>query len=1141
MGLRFRDRPKEPEAALRRSPLFVPTTASPGDLAEVASSDANPWVPESVVPAHAADEPVAGRVPVAVDVRTRSQIRLFAEGSEHGMPESTSVTRPPTPVVAPAEVTRPSPPLSFDAGVVGEPAPASRREPTLPASSSILVSSGDPVARSACEPDSPPEWTTAPQPTAPHPTAPQPTAAPSTATDIGDGSKAVLLGHRFEAPSFRSSLLRGLLLNAVIAAAVVSAVGPATLLNRLAFVVAVSLPFAHLAATNTLVRRVAVRSVRRRPRDAALLGLAVTLASAIITVPFVASDAFASSLDNVVSRRLGPVDAVIVSPDLSSGDLVARAIDDQIAANPSGPTALAPVIDGRLRALVAPATARVGDGPVIPDAQVLELDLGAAENFGSDPGATGLKGTSSTPLSPSGTLIAAELAHALGADTGSTITVTMGATTLELTVEQVLPVRGLVGFGLDSSSAPRNLIVRPGALAGPASRGAAPGVRSLIMISAVGRGSSGESRASTVVERLEAALQARVSGLGGVGGTGVVGDSAPATDAAAVTVVAVKADLRDRARRETSRLRDLFAAVGALGVLAAGLLVLNVVQFLAGDRLTESGTLRAVGLSRRRVVSAWALEGWALSLSGSIIGALIGYILARVVLGDVSVLAAAGDLPGSVSSTGRPASAVSGLAVGFALSLLCVVAGALWTTRVALGDALKGRGVAGPGGRFARIGRLAGTVIVLVAGVGITLWGWRDASPIALVLGPAIAGAALVAVLARWIPPQVSSVTVGVIVAAWAVIVPGWRNDVFDDAGPSAITIAGTVLTLAITAVVAPLVQVQARRRTRRRTKGTGATELASRLGAAEANAQPGRAVAVIASFAIVTFLLTLVTLLHASVSGRGPRLEQSAHGGYTFVARTALGRTIDTKAVVTIPGVRAAPIGEGTVLVAADTVSAMRSWRLQSVGNAYVSGGPATLSVRPPGAVDDAAVWKELVGPGRFAIISAALVEELAVDGRRLGPGDQMIVRDRSSDGSLTLRVLAISPVSLGDDAVIVSNATAAGTDRGAPPCESSRADARGRAGSRQHARVAEGTRRPTRHRGRDVPDPARPATRRTVGLPPHPEKLRVLRFGDRHVRPRGRDDPRRAGSSAPAQPVAVSRNACWQRRAERCSSKPA
>ncbi len=849
----------------------------------------------------------------------------------------------------------------------------------------------------------------------------EPPTAPQERTSAGK-----ILGGRSDPPTFRSAILRALLFNSIIAAGAVSLFGPPTLVSRLAVVVALSLPFVHLGLTSTLVRRIALRSMGRRRRDAAFLLIAVTTATAIITVPFVASDAFRSSLDDVVVQRLGPIDVAVVSSSLSSGDLVERTLTEQIAANPSGSTSLAPIIDGRLRLLLAPVTARLDTGDIVPEAQLIETDLALAERFGGVVDETGLSGSSAAVLSPGSAILAADLADALAAQVGSTVTVDLAGKPLALTVASIRPVRGLVGFGLDPLTTPGNIFVTPGTLSRPAQEGAIPGLRSVVILSAIGQGTNGETRASALVQRLEAALQARVSRLDSVGSAPSAAGAPGVQDATTGTVLAAKAELRTRAERETGRLRDLFAAVGALGMLAASLMVLNVVQFLAADRLAESGTLRAIGVSRQRIVAAWSLEGWIVALLGSPIGAVIGYALARLVVGDVSVLAAAGDLPGAVRFTAGVSSAATGMAVSFALALLSIVGGAIWSSRVALGDAMKGRDVAPPRSRIGKIVELAGAFGIVVLGAVLTLWAWKAASPIGLLIGPTILAVGVVLVVARRIPASVSSVTAGAALAAWAVVLPGMREDAFADAGPSAVTVAGTLLALSLTAVFAPLVQLIMRRRAKRRTKGTGASELASRLGAAESNAQPARAIAVIASFAVVAFLLSLVTLLHGSVQGRGGRLERAARGGYTFVAQTSLGRTLDVKELAKVPGVLAAPVGEGTVLVSAHTIGPFESWRLQSVGNAYVSGGPVSLTARLDGFTEDLPVWKELVGGGRNVIISEGLVAALSKHGNRLRPGDPLIVRDRSTDGSLTLKVIGVTAVSLGDDGILVGASTA-------------------------------------------------------------------------------------------------------------------
>src|SRR3989475_10821135 len=74
----------------------------------------------------------------------------------------------------------------------------------------------------------------------------------------------------------------------------------------------------------------------------------------------------------------------------------------------------------------------------------------------------------------------------------------------------------------------------------------------------------------------------------------------------------------------------LFLVMGAFGILAGILLIVNIFVMLAEERKPELGIARAVGFLRRDLLTAFALEGTFYAIVAAALGALAGLGLGYV-------------------------------------------------------------------------------------------------------------------------------------------------------------------------------------------------------------------------------------------------------------------------------------------------------------------------------------------------------------------------------------------------------------------------------------------------------------------------------------------------------------------------------
>ncbi|MGH7665274.1 MAG: ABC transporter permease [Gemmatimonadaceae bacterium] len=78
-----------------------------------------------------------------------------------------------------------------------------------------------------------------------------------------------------------------------------------------------------------------------------------------------------------------------------------------------------------------------------------------------------------------------------------------------------------------------------------------------------------------------------------------------------------------------SYFRQLAVILGAVSLLVAFLLVTTLVTVSVNERLGEIAVLRAIGVSKARIVIQIAIEGFAISVSGAALGLILGLATAR--------------------------------------------------------------------------------------------------------------------------------------------------------------------------------------------------------------------------------------------------------------------------------------------------------------------------------------------------------------------------------------------------------------------------------------------------------------------------------------------------------------------------------
>ncbi len=500
-----------------------------------------------------------------------------------------------------------------------------------------------------------------------------------------------------------------------------------------------SLPFLVVLARQPVLRRLALRNAVRRPRETALVILGSLLGTAIMTGSFVVGDTFNSSIKRMAYEQLGPVDEIV-----SADGLAAAATLQSRLANLRDPN-----IDGVLALTVTSASAATTAPPVraAPKAQLLETDFAAARRFGGDAHATGISGSGP---GVGGAAVGADLARVLKLKVGDPLDAFAYGVRVRLRVQSVLPKLGIAGYWSGDETKSDNIFVSPGTIAGMVARSTVPNAappQSVVLVSNTGGVEAGAKRSDTV-SRL---LASRLAGV-------------------AASVNERKRAVLDRAEASGHSLSRLYTSLGTFAVLAGILLLVNIFFMLADERKSELGMLRAVGLRRRSLVGAFATEGWCYAVVSAIAGTFVGLGLGRALMAAAAKLfAKRGDDTGiALHFAFKWASVERGLVIGFVIAITTVVVASLWLSRFNIIQAI--RDITEPANRKPHL--RSGFLGIAGAGCGLLLTGLGVATSsfLALLLGPVAVFVGLGPMLARNLPRRTVNTAIGATVLVWAVL-----------------------------------------------------------------------------------------------------------------------------------------------------------------------------------------------------------------------------------------------------------------------------------------------------------------------------------------------------------------------------------
>jgi putative ABC transport system permease protein len=731
------------------------------------------------------------------------------------------------------------------------------------------------------------------------------------------------------------------------------------------------IPFVVVLARSVLVRRLATRHTTRRPVEALLVIVGSLLGTAIITGSFVVGDTINRSIRAVAYDQLGPIDETVTVPVAQGSDAQAR-----LARLPSSTT------DGVFAFTTAPAAviATGRNGGTQPRAQLLEANFAFARRFGGDPAATGIVG--STPTRGRAA-VTADLADRLGLHIGSRLHVFASGGNVELTVERVLPRRGVAGFWpIDSRQQSYNIFVAPGTIAQLAGQ-AAPGFeppRRVIAISNPGGVESGADRTAAVTHAVDRLL-------------------APSH----VRAQPVKQDVLNRADKAGRSLSQLYFTVGMFAVAAGILLLVNVFVMLADERRSELGMLRAVGMRRRTLVAALATEGWIYAVLASILGALLGIAFGRLIAWRADTILSSGREVNALHLTFTFAwsTVVTGFAIGLAVATVTILAASIRIARVNIIQAIRDITISArgrPRRRMVWLGMLA-----VALGVLLSVEGFTGPDQYGVMAGPMLVIVGIAPWLARHLSARAVYTWVSVAIIIWAVVcfVPLAALDATIEI--PLFLLQGLALTAAAVYLVTAYLDSIGH------LLGDRGSSLAARLGLAYPLARRFRTAMTVGMFAIIVLTLVYMSEISFMFRGRTDDIARNLSGGFGVELVSNPNNPTSPSKLAALPGVtRVAPLGYTTAEFTTPTRS-RTPWPATGIG-AELAAAPPRLRDRGSYPTDRAA-WRAVARDPNLMIVDDYFLQVAGGPSEKAAHiGDRVVMSDPQTGRRHTFRVAAVA-----------------------------------------------------------------------------------------------------------------------------------
>src|SRR5881628_1080814 len=344
-------------------------------------------------------------------------------------------------------------------------------------------------------------------------------------------------------------------------------------------------------------------------------------------------------------------------------------------------------------------------------------------------------------------------------------------------------------------------------------------------------------------------------------------------------VYPVKADDTALAVQVGRDATDLFLVMGAFGILAGVLLIVNIFVMLAEERKPELGVARAVGFLRSDLLTTFALEGTFYAVVAAALGALAGLGLGYVMVYFFDKLVPHGDVV--VAFHFDLSSIITAFVAGTTLTWITIL---LASWRVSLNIVRAIRDLPEPGTRERSRDILVAGALVALGGIALTAWGFVADTGMGKIPGPPVLslGLAIAAASLGWAR---SAMTVAAAFnLAWILLPFTLLNQATDNVS-IAFVMVGVILVGSGILIAVFNVSEALRAVLRRANRGAGRPVLKTAVSyPTDKRFRTGMTVAM---FALILFMVTLISMLQGLQAASLDSFVQQQSGGYDVIAYT--------------------------------------------------------------------------------------------------------------------------------------------------------------------------------------------------------------------------------------------------------------
>jgi putative ABC transport system permease protein len=438
---------------------------------------------------------------------------------------------------------------------------------------------------------------------------------------------------------------------------------------------------AWVALRRTLLFKMGLRNVPRRPAQTVLVVVGLMLSTLIIAAAFGTGDTIDNSVTSLAYNTLGPTDELVLYSNSEDGEANINGGANQTI--PAGTVqrvdtlfegtglihATMPMLfetvpvflfDGAAPANAQDMIAAAQEGRILqaePSSNLVGIDPAQADEFG------GLKSVDGSALDlgalPDDQIIISEtMADKLGAKVGDSIGYSFGNVPLSATVAAIAKDSLLSGQTGDNSTPGMVMpLDRLQAITDNADQ------ISMVAISNTGTVRDSLANVDEIVDKLKAEF---------------AGDP--------IGVNSIKQDTIDSAELASSAFTTLFVVFGLFSIGVGILLIILIFSMLAAERRSEMGMARAVGAQRAQLVHQFLSEGTVYALLAGLVGAFLGIGAAYLIAFALGKLF--GDLF-DIEPYVSPRSMVVAYCLGVVITFIAVVYASIRNSRLNIVAAIR--------------------------------------------------------------------------------------------------------------------------------------------------------------------------------------------------------------------------------------------------------------------------------------------------------------------------------------------------------------------------------------------------------------------------------------------------------------------